>query len=203
MPRIRAETIGAHKEQTRAEVLDAAESLFGVQGFAATSLGEIADVVGVGRTTLYEYFKNKDDLLVDLVETRVPPVLERIVAALPDDLGPCDRLAHLLEACLASVVESPQFGLIIIRAGRKLPQEKQERMWGALDAVYDEIVRLCEAGIESGDIASYSEPRLLARAVADLFVGGMDELLRWADPKGHLPAVLDVWLPFLRRALSA
>jgi AcrR family transcriptional regulator len=202
MPRIRAESIVAHKEQTRAEILDAAESLFVAQGYGSTSLGEIADVVGVGRTTLYEYFKNKDDLLVDLVETRVPPVLASIVDGLPAEDGPSDRICDLLRASLEFVAEHPQFGMIITQAGRKLPPEKQGRMWASLDIAYEEIHRLCATGIESGEIAG-DDPALVSRVTADVFVGGMDEVLRAADPKEHLGVVLDTWLPFLRRALEA
>src|ERR1700735_2164247 len=60
------------KSATKAEIPDtivsAAASLFRHQGFAATSMQQIAVAVGLTRPTLYYYFRNKEDILGNLVE---------------------------------------------------------------------------------------------------------------------------------------
>lgn len=48
--------------RTKGKVLDAAVRLFGSQGFAATSLDELAAEVGIRKQTLLYYFPSKDDL---------------------------------------------------------------------------------------------------------------------------------------------
>lgn len=47
---------------TAERVLDAAEDLFAEKGYEATSLGEVADRVGIRSPSLYNHFKNKEAL---------------------------------------------------------------------------------------------------------------------------------------------
>jgi AcrR family transcriptional regulator len=57
---------------TADRVLDAAEDLFAEKGYSATSLGEVADRVGIRSPSLYNHFKNKEALY--------EAVLERLLA---------------------------------------------------------------------------------------------------------------------------
>ncbi|ROR94858.1 TetR family transcriptional regulator [Sinobacterium caligoides] len=47
---------------TAVRILDAAENLFAAKGYQATSLGEVADAVGIRSPSLYNHFKNKEAL---------------------------------------------------------------------------------------------------------------------------------------------
>lgn len=79
-------------ERTRTELLDAARSLFAERGFAAVSMEEIAERVGVSRGPLYHYFDDKHDLFRavyveaegDLAEQVIAAVRRRSEAAGPD-----------------------------------------------------------------------------------------------------------------------
>lgn len=53
---------------TKQHIIDAALELFSVQGFEATSVGQIADAVGIRKSSLYSHFKSKDEILDTLVE---------------------------------------------------------------------------------------------------------------------------------------
>jgi hypothetical protein len=46
------------------QILDAAKKLFFEQGFAATSMNQIAKKVELSKGTLYLYFKNKEELYI-------------------------------------------------------------------------------------------------------------------------------------------
>ena len=65
---------------TRDRILSIARDLFVEQGFAGTSLQQIADRVGVTKAALYYHFKSKDDLLLALV---TPAIVE--IEALLDE----------------------------------------------------------------------------------------------------------------------
>ena len=47
---------------TPERILDAAENLFAQKGYSATSLGDVADEVGIRSPSLYNHFKNKEAL---------------------------------------------------------------------------------------------------------------------------------------------
>ena len=56
-----------HPDVRRDELLDVALDLIMTRGFAATSVEQITNAVGVAKGTFYYYFASKDDLLAQLV----------------------------------------------------------------------------------------------------------------------------------------
>ena len=54
--------------RTSERILDAAEDLFAQKGYAATSLGEVADRVGIRSPSLYNHFRNKEALYEAVLE---------------------------------------------------------------------------------------------------------------------------------------
>ena len=65
--------------QTRSALLDGAKRLFGDFGYARTSHADIAVEADIGRTTFYEHFASKEDLLVQLVQRDLPALIDEIV----------------------------------------------------------------------------------------------------------------------------
>lgn len=57
----------ARGEATRQKLLDAAEALFGRNGFHATSITEVTRRAGVAQGTFYLYFENKEAIYIELV----------------------------------------------------------------------------------------------------------------------------------------
>ncbi len=58
----------ASEKPTPERILDAAEDLFAQRGYAATSLGDVADRVGIRSPSLYNHFRNKEALYGAVVE---------------------------------------------------------------------------------------------------------------------------------------
>jgi len=56
------------KEQRYNTILKAAETLFAQKGYHQTSIEEIADLAEVSTGAVYIYFKNKEDLLITLMQ---------------------------------------------------------------------------------------------------------------------------------------
>lgn len=54
---------------TKKEILDAALTLFSTGGYEATSISQIAEVVGIRKASLYSHFGSKQDILDTLIET--------------------------------------------------------------------------------------------------------------------------------------
>ncbi|MWB97793.1 TetR/AcrR family transcriptional regulator [Agromyces seonyuensis] len=86
---------GRPRRSSRATLEDAASELFLEQGYAATTIDQIAQRAGVGRNTFFSYFGAKSDLLwLD-----ADPTLELLpaeLAAAPADLPPTAALAAAL-----------------------------------------------------------------------------------------------------------
>jgi AcrR family transcriptional regulator len=58
----------ASAPSTADRILDAAEDLFAEKGYSATSLGDVADRVGIRSPSLYNHFRNKEALYQAVLE---------------------------------------------------------------------------------------------------------------------------------------
>ena len=52
----------------REEIIQVASRLFGIKGYSATSLQVLADEVGLHKTSLFHYFRNKEEILTEVME---------------------------------------------------------------------------------------------------------------------------------------
>lgn len=77
-----------HKNKRVEQVLDAADALFREQGYEITKIEEIAEQASVAPASVYNYFKNKPNLLMEIalrhVRTAVPE-RRKFIENLPDD----------------------------------------------------------------------------------------------------------------------
>ncbi len=199
MPKIKAKTIAEHKKLTRAALLDAAYTQFSSHGYAGTNLSDITSLADVGRTTIYEYFDDKEAIFLAVIEDRVPQLLSDAVAHL-SETEPRARLRQLFEIGFDVTLRNETTAHILFRVGRELPAEARDRMWSALGPVTDEVFRLCRAGVSSGVFSG--APELLAQSVADLLVGGIDQLLAEGEITAAAPAILEQRLTFLDHGLG-
>jgi TetR/AcrR family acrAB operon transcriptional repressor len=89
-------------QETRNDILDAAEQLFSERGVSRTSLEDIAKAAGVTRGAIYWHFKDKSDLFAAMVN-RVTLPMEAMVARSSDD-AVADPLASL-KACAVTALK--------------------------------------------------------------------------------------------------
>jgi len=201
MPRIRASTIEEHKRQTRAQILDAAADLFRSYGYTDTNLGDISAFVGIGRTTLYEYFSDKEDVLVNLVEDRIPGVVERLLAGVPDEVSLRERLGELIVRGLAFVSNDDDLGSILMREVPRLSEPAQRRIRRAHKPLEDEVIRLCEMGIQSGEFRQF-DPVDAGRLVFSMMMAASEGLRRDRDAKGKMHEAADTLVRFVFEGLA-
>lgn len=63
MPKITAPTIAEHRVAQRAALIAAGSALIAERGVAAVNPRSVGELAGLARSTFYEYFPSKDDLL--------------------------------------------------------------------------------------------------------------------------------------------
>lgn len=65
------------RRNTRERILQVAEDLFAQQGFAATSISEIAVQVGISSPGIYKHFSNKLAIYEEVCERLMAPLVEK------------------------------------------------------------------------------------------------------------------------------
>lgn len=86
---------GPGGDDPRAEILDAAASLFTSIGYTRTTTRQIAEAVGLRQGSLFHYFARKKDILDELLEATINPAMA-IARWLEDLVAPPDLKLFLL-----------------------------------------------------------------------------------------------------------
>lgn len=202
MPRIRAGNIEEHKELTRGQILKTAEDLFSEHGYQETSLGDIAAYVGIGRTTLYEYFKDKEDLLASLVDETLPEVFREMADSVDPDDSFLDQLAGLAVRLTEWVVTDPTLGLLLHREVPRLSDATQQRILAAHADLSKEYARIYRGGVMGGEMRALPWD-LAGRFVQDLVMSASKVLLDSEDPRKRMREVCDAMVDFLKNGIGA
>jgi len=94
----------SEKADTKSRIVDAAEKLFGMNGFEATSLRDITTEAAVNLAAINYHFQSKDSLIDAIVARRIEPVNKRRLELL-DAAGPNPTLEQILTAFMAPVMK--------------------------------------------------------------------------------------------------
>lgn len=195
MPRIRAENIAAHKQLTRREILDAAHDLISEVGSADISLADVAAEVGIGRTTLYEYFRDKDDLIAAMVEARLPEVIQDLI----NNAGSGDvkeRLDRLAVATVEFIVADRVLGLILHRELPRLSQDAQDRIRLSHQDLATRMTGLYLQGVREGRFRQMA-PDIAGRFMNEVIMAAAKVLIVAKDPAARLEEVTTSMSQFL------
>ena len=165
------------KDRKRAEIVALAQDLFFKEGYAATSMSQLAAALGGSKTTLYNHFASKEGVLLAVVQDVVEPR--------PDDYDvstePKEFRAWLL-----------WFGMATIRKITSYKYISLQRLAAAEAARFPEIGQ-----------AFYDAVRPGYKMASELFAEAMRAgILRRADPDMAVEHFLELcsgWM--LRRAI--
>ena len=92
------------RSTTKSKILDAAETLFGIKGFEATSLRDITTAAEVNLAAINYHFQSKDSLIDAIVARRIEPVNNRRFEML-DAAGPNPTVEQIMTAFMAPVMQ--------------------------------------------------------------------------------------------------
>lgn len=93
------------RPDTKLKILDAAEKLFGLNGFDSTSLRDITTAADVNLAAVNYHFQSKDSLIDAVIGRRIEPINIRRLELL-EAAGPLATLEQILDAFLRPVFET-------------------------------------------------------------------------------------------------
>ena len=188
-------------EQRWEEIVEAAAKIFSQKGYEATSLQDIANTVGILKGSMYYYFKNKEDLLFELVQRALaahqPSLVEEPeVAQAPAPV----RLRAFIRRWMAlnrkqrlwrGVAESEFTRL----RGKRLKEVIAER--DKFSAFAKEII---EQGVRDGDFDATIDTSVVTSTLFEL----MNTTSSWFKPSGRLSyaELADWYATFFIRGLG-
>jgi AcrR family transcriptional regulator len=112
-PDRQAQRRAARREQSRTEIIDAAERVFGEYGIHDGSLRKIADQSGFSAAAIYLFFDNKQHLLAETLTRRSDELIQMTRDAAAWDVTPLDKLHRFIDIAIDFFAERPYFGLLL------------------------------------------------------------------------------------------
>ncbi|MGE5146373.1 MAG: TetR/AcrR family transcriptional regulator [Candidatus Eiseniibacteriota bacterium] len=173
----------ARKTIVAKEVLEQAALLFASKGFAATSLQDVAEAIGLSRPALYYYFPSKNALLAAMVEDVTVAAVTMLAEIRNNvELGPEERLRRAVESLVLWSLERPNRFKVIDRAEELLPPDISATHEAAKRQVLQAMSTLIADGVAAG-ILRPVEPRMAALSI----IGMCNWTAWWWTPKSRHP----------------
>lgn len=159
-------------ELTRREILRAAVDRFGLEGYRATSVADIARDAGVGGTVPYAYFANKEALFLAAVDEDAAAVIHRALDGVFDEPG----LPDWQETLLVTLVRAVEEHALARRLLAALEPEVTARVLQI--PALEELRRVCAERLAADQVAGTVRPDIDPVTTANGVVTIVMSLLR-------------------------
>jgi AcrR family transcriptional regulator len=171
----------------RDQLFDAARRLIGEVGYTDMSHADLTAEVGIGRTTFYEHFSSKEDLLVRMVQRDLPPLVTELIETVDDSLPANERLLELARLMVA-FVGTDHIGLILHTEVPHLSPQAQAQITAAHTGLSKAFASTYRDGVQSG-VFRPVPPRLAGRMMEQMIMTGGKAVMDSDDPPGEVSEI--------------
>jgi len=173
------------QEKRRHEIFHQVARIFLKKGFQETSMQEIAQATGLGKSTLYDYFRTKDEILIYFFEDQLNDMTTEAQKIALQNIPADKRLRQIMEKYLESLLANKNLFLKLMQESQRLKPESQKSVQQKRHAYQDLVCALIDEGIREGvfrNINSLLAARLLVSGISPIvfgsrFAGKPDEML--------------------------
>jgi AcrR family transcriptional regulator len=159
-------------QERRSKIVAAATRLFGRRGIAQTSLTDVAKQAGVPLPSLYDYFKDKQDLVAAVPEENYLALYGLLTDKAGNDLDPRKQLRAIYLGNLEYIRANPDWGRVFFLEIWPSAALGEARIRKAVDRYGLRYVELIRRAIASGAYRKRLDPYL----AMSLLMGGMCQL---------------------------
>jgi AcrR family transcriptional regulator len=175
----------------RRELLIAAEVLFAKNGFVKTTMAEIAEAAEFAVGTLYQIFKNKEEIYLSLIDEKVTVYLAEVEAETKTARGGAAKIEALIRTKLNFFEHNRNFFRIYVAewSGSEWTAKSAfgDRIWKKLLTHLDMISQIIENGARAGEFKGIS-PKEAAFALNGMMNSTIFHWILGNHPPGSLVA---------------
>ncbi|GAA2796817.1 helix-turn-helix domain-containing protein [Saccharopolyspora taberi] len=145
MPKIIGSSLEEHREQMHDRIFSALARLAEERGYAALTLADVAARAGVSRTAMYNYFKDKETLLLAHAHHETQRYVDRLVRDLAARSDPVDQLRAFIRMQLTELatqhLSAGALSGVLSEAGRRQMYEHVAPLWDQLRDILERAMR--------------------------------------------------------------
>ena len=143
---------------TKQEIMLRAEQLFAQRGYESVSMREIAEACDITKANIYYYFKDKEALYLQVLESDMLEMIEALRSAAQREGTARDRIARIAETFVRLLHSKPA----LIRMGMRPFGENEPDTLGLIQRHRQELLlpveRVLEEGMRSGELRLLNVP---------------------------------------------
>ena len=153
------------RENRRSEILKAACIEFSENGYESAKMEQIAKRAGIGKSTVYEYFSSKNELLIASCEWGFGNILSYVTVLMQEDMSFCEKVATYIKyAC--DILNSIGNGMIILYGKSDSAQIVRSSVHQFHSKLVNIIEKAAETAKENGEIRDDISTRSIANIIA-------------------------------------
>jgi len=138
-------------QRRRREIFDACAPLFLEKGFHGTSMNEIASSARIGKSTLYDYFKSKDEIMISYFEEEIRNIKTRAENVIMQERNAAGKIRQIMKMHLEYLTANKKIYLQLMLESQQLNLKSQDRIQRMRYAYQDMLRALVEEGIRAGE----------------------------------------------------
>jgi AcrR family transcriptional regulator len=173
----------ARYDRRQQDVVVAAAKLFAERGYDQTSVPDLARELGLATGSLYHYFGSKEQLLIQICDQLMDPLLERAREATAKDAAPEQRLRELVRLWVSHVVDHRDHMLVFQQQRHAIQHGAQWRSVRASRKAFEDLVADVLAQLHSP-----TDPPEQRRLLIAALLGMVNHTAQWYRPGGKLTA---------------
>src|SRR5436305_3930456 len=135
----------------RTELTRAAARLFAEKGYHGTSIGDLAQALGVQKGSVYSHIESKADLLWEVAREGAE-AFQAALDAVPEEGPIVERIRAALRAHLRVVAEQLDIATVFVREWRYLEGERRDLFVGERRRYEERFRALFREGRERGEL---------------------------------------------------
>ena len=167
---------------TAKRLRDGAARLFWKNGYAATSIRELAGSLGVQKASLYYHIEGKEDLLYDICVESLGNIRGAVTRALEGEDDPLKRVRAMIRAHVVSMLDDREKHATMLTELKALSPDRRDRVVRLRDE-YEVLIRGVLAGAqEAGALSRETPAKELGLGLCNL----LNWTIFWYRPDGDL-----------------
>ncbi len=184
------------KEYNREQVLQKAMNVFWEKGYEGTSIQDLVDATGLNRFGIYEAFKNKECLFLEVLNKYEEERTAKILAPLTEGPGGLSSIKAFFAQLIEGAMHQSVPGCLMINTAIDLPSRNKSaktKVKKIINRIEDAIYKSLSKARRCGEIKRKSNIKALTQYLLDVFLG-MNVMMRVETDRKRLETIVRVAL---------
>jgi TetR/AcrR family transcriptional regulator, fatty acid metabolism regulator protein len=160
------------------DIIKAAVVVFAEMGYHNSKMSKIAEVAGVSTGSLYVYYKNKEQILLNIFDEVWKKLHDNLqILTERNDLNSVEKFDSMIDMIFDAFTESPSVAIVIANEQYHLQSGNPE----GFTVYFDKFLQLGERIVEEGTKNEVFNPNIDVKIFRHFILGGFRDLItNWA-----------------------